>query len=313
MGTRRALKGDFCMILFDTHADTLYKRACHPEEALDVTVDRLSQGGVTVQTMALFVGGSSDLKDIAAAMDRMWALGAELPQEGLLHLTDYRDAKEGDRAFIYSIEGCDLLANGLSQLEYWREKGVRMAALTWNYENCVGTPAKKDASSPLKPFGREAVREMVRLGIAPDTSHLNERGFYELLEMGVVPLASHSCCRALCGHCRNLSDDQLKALFQAGGYVGINFYPSFLAEDGKADLDTVCDHALHMMELGGENRIGFGSDFDGIECKPEGLSGPQDFPALFSALRRRGMTEKQIEAMAGKNLMAYYDRIDPRS
>ncbi len=301
------------MILFDTHADTLYKRACHPGEALDVTPERLSQGGVTVQTMALFVGGSPELTDIAGVMERMWALGDQLPLEGVEHLTDYRDAKEGVRAFIYSVEGCDLLKNGLEQLKAWRDKGVRMAALTWNYENCMGTPAKKDVSSPLKPFGREAVREMARLGIAPDTSHLNERGFYDLLEMGVVPLASHSCCRALCGHSRNLTDGQLKALFQAGGYVGINFYPFFLSDDGKADLDTVCDHALHMMDLGGENHIGFGSDFDGIERKPEGLSGPQDFPALFTALRRRGVTESQIEAMAGKNLMAYYDRIDPRS
>ncbi len=301
------------MILFDTHADTLYKRACHPEEAQDVTPDRLSQGGVTVQTMALFVGGSPNLKDIAAAIDRMWALGEKLPEEGIKQVNDYRDAKEGERAFIYSIEGCDLLENGLEQLEAWRKKGVRMAALTWNYENCVGTPAKKDAFSPLKPFGREAVKEMARLGIAPDTSHLNERGFYDLLEMGIVPLASHSCCRALCGHSRNLTDDQLKALFQAGGYVGINFYPSFLSEDGNADLDTVCDHALHMISLGGENHIGFGSDFDGIERKPQGLSGPQDFPALLNALRRRGVTESQIEAMAGKNLMAYYDRIDPRN
>lgn len=301
------------MILFDTHADTLYKRAQHPGQALDVTPEKLSQGGVTVQTMALYVGDSSSLDDIADLMTRMWALGAKLPEEGLVQLTDYRDAKEGDRAFIYSVEGCDLLANGLDQLETWRRRGVRMAALTWNYENCIGTPAKFDAFSPLKPFGRDAVKEMVRLGIAPDTSHLNERGFYDLLEMGVVPLASHSCCQALCSHRRNLSDDQLRALFQAGGYVGINFYPSFLAEDGNADLDSVCDHALHMMELGGENHIGFGSDFDGIECKPEGLSGPQDFPALFAALRRRGVTEELIEAMAGKNLMAYYDRIDPRN
>ncbi len=301
------------MILFDTHADTLYRRACHPGEALDVTPDKLEKGGVTVQTMALFVGGSSKPEDISAVMEKMWAVGAQLPREGLKHLKDYRDAREGDRAFIYSIEGCDLLQNGLEQLAAWREKGVRMAALTWNYENCVGTPAKKDAVSPLKPFGKEAVREMARLGIAPDTSHLNERGFYDLLEMGVVPLASHSCCRALCGHSRNLTDDQLRALFQAGGYVGINFYPFFLSEDGKAGLDTVCDHAIHMMELGGENQIGFGSDFDGIERKPEGLSGPQDFPALFAALRSRGVTESQIEAMAGKNLAAYYDRIDPRS
>ena len=300
------------MILCDTHADTLYRRSRHPDEKLDVTPDRLRRGGVTVQTMALFVGGSPALRDIAAAFDGMWREGERLPGEGLRHITDYRDAREGETAYIYSVEGCDLLEGRPELLEDWRKKGVRMAALTWNYENCVGTPAKKDADTPLTAFGREAVREMVRLGIAPDTSHLNERGFYDLLEMGVAPLASHSCCRALCGHCRNLTDDQLKALFQAGGYVGVNFYPYFLKEDGKADLNTLCDHVLHMMELGGERHIGFGSDFDGIECKPKGLSGPQDFPALLSALRRRSLTQAQIEGLAGKNLLAYYDRVDPR-
>ena len=301
------------MILFDTHADTLYKRAQHPGQALDVNPERLSQGGVTVQTMALYVGDSSNLDDIADLMTRMWALGAKLPEEGLVQLTDYRDAREGDRAFIYSVEGCDLLANGLEQLQEWREKGVRMAALTWNYENCVGTPAKIDDTSPLKPFGREAVREMQKLGIAPDTSHLNERGFYELLEMGVLPLSSHSCCKKLCPHSRNLSDDQLRSLFQAGGYVGVNFYPYFLNADGVADVDTVCDHVLHMLEMGGEGKIGFGSDFDGIECKPRGLSGPQDVPELLAALRRRGVTEDLIRGIAGENLLNYYDRIDPKT
>ena len=300
------------MILMDTHADTLYRRACHPGEALDVTPEKLRQGGVSVQTMALFVGGSPALEDIEKAFRAMWAEGEKLPREGLKHLTDYRDARDGESAYIYSVEGCDLLAGRMELLQDWRKKGVRMAALTWNYENCVGTPAKLDAAKPLSPFGREAVREMARLGIAPDTSHLNRRGFYDLLEMGVLPLASHSCCHALCGHCRNLTDDQLKALFQAEGYVGVNFYPYFLRQDGKATLDDVCDHVIHMLEMGGEGKVGFGSDFDGIECKPQGLSGPQDFPALFAALRSRGVDDGLIEGLAGKNLMAYYDRIDPR-
>lgn len=301
------------MIILDTHADTLYRRSQHPHDKLDVTPEKLKQGGVSVQTMALFVGGSPALPDIAAAFDGMWRESEKLPKEGLKQVTDYRDARDGEAAFIFSVEGCDLLEGHLELLADWRKKGVRMAALTWNYKNCIGTPAKLDAFSPLTPFGKEAVKEMMRLGIAPDTSHLNERGFYDLLEMGIVPLASHSCCKALCNHARNLTDDQLKALFQAGGYVGVNFYPYFLREDGKADLESVCDHVAHMLDMGGEGHIGFGSDFDGIECKPKGLSGPQDFPALLNALRRRGVTEDQIEGIAGKNLMAYYDRIDPRN
>ena len=117
---------------------------------------------------------------------------------------------------------------------------------------------------------------------------------------------------ALCNHRRNLTDDQLKALFSAGGYVGVNFYPHFLREDGKAGIEDVCDHVMHMLSLGGEDHVGFGSDFDGIEVKPEGLNGPQDFPSLLSALRARGLSEAQLEKIAGKNLLCYYDRIDPR-
>lgn len=300
------------MILCDTHADTLHRRSVHPGAAYDITLSGAKSGGVSVQTMAFFVGDSPALPDVARIFARMEQEAEALRREGWKQITDFRDAREGETAFLLSVEGCDLLDGDLSMLTSWREKGIRMAALTWNYENCVATPALVDADAPLKPFGREAAREMQRLGIAPDVSHLNPRGFFDLLEMGIVPLASHSCCGALCGHLRNLSDDQLRALFQAGGYVGVNFYPCFLSDDAKADLETVCDHVLHMMEMGGENQIGFGSDFDGIECKPAGLSGPQDFPALLDALRRRGLNEKLIRGIAGENLLRYYDRIDPR-
>ena len=300
------------MLLFDTHADTLYSRYRRPGSDFDITPDRLRQGGVTVQTMALFVGGSPDLKSIADTFAGAMKEGAQWEAQGVKRLDDYRDCQEGETAFIYSVEGCDLLDNSLALLSDWRNMGVRMAALTWNYENCVGVPAIIDQNAGLKPFGKEAAREMVRLGIAPDTSHLSERGFYDLLEMGVIPVASHSCCRALCEHFRNLTDDQLRALIQAGGYIGINFCPEFLRQDKKADLNAVCDHVIHVMELGGASHVGFGSDFDGIDEKPQGLSGPQDFPALLNALRKRGLSEEEIEGVAGRNLLAYYDRIDPR-
>lgn len=298
------------MLLFDTHADTLF-RLCFPygeNEEMDVTKEKLLKGGVSVQVMAMFVG-RSDLKSIRIAFDKMLAKKEEMKAAGFRQVDDLKEAKDGETAFMLSVEGCDLLDGHGEMIAEWRKQGVRMAALTWNYENCVATPASRDATTGLKPFGREAVREMQRLKMAVDVSHLNEKGFYELLEMGVIPLASHSCCRKLCDHVRNLTDDQLKALFSAGGYVGVNFYPAFLRRDEKAGIADVCDHVLHMLEMGGEGKIGFGSDFDGIEMKPEGLMGPQDFPKLLDALRRRGLDEKMIRGIAGENLLQYYDRI----
>jgi len=299
------------MILCDTHADTLYALAMHPGIPCDVTRERAMQGGVSAQTLALYVGASPNLRAIARTFERMLAEAERLERAGWKKITDYRDARAGECAFILSVEGCDLLNGDCALLADWRRMGVRMAALCWNYPNSLAAPAAADPDAPLTAFGKEAVREMARLGIAPDVSHLNARGFWDLMETGTVPLASHSCCHALCPHPRNLTDRQLRALFSAGGYVGVNFYPSFLEPEGDADVDSVCRHVLHMMELGGENHIGFGSDFDGIERKPRGLSGPQDFPALLSALRRHGLTEGQLSALAGENLLRYYDRIDP--
>lgn len=301
------------VLLFDTHADTLHSLAAHPDRATDVTLPRLRQGGVSAQTLALYVGGSPKMTDIARTFDAMLEKEKALQAAGWTKLADYRDAREGESAYILSVEGCDLLDGRLDGLARWRGMGVRMAAITWNYENSLGTPAKLDQSAPLKPFGRAAALEMRRLGIAPDTSHLSDRGFYDLLDLGVVPLASHSCCRALCGHARNLTDGMLRDLFSAGGYVGVNFYPYFLSDDGKADLDTVCDHVVHIFELGGGEHVGFGSDFDGIETKPRGLEGPQDFPRLMDRLRARGFSQEEIAGLAGKNLISYYDRIDPRN
>lgn len=300
------------MLLIDTHADTLYSLAMNPGAPTAVTGETLRRGGVSVQTLALYVGPSPRLPDIRETFEKMFSVEATLPSRGWKKRTDYRDAAEGETAYVLSVEGCDLLDNSLELLSVWRSKGVRIAALCWNHENCLATPARMDQQAPLKPFGKQAVREMLRVGIAPDISHLNDRGVEDLLDIGAAPLASHSCCRALCSHPRNLTDRQLKNLFRAGGYVGVNFYPRFLSDDGTADLETVCDHILRMMSLGGERQIGFGSDFDGIEYTPRGLSGPQDFPYLLEALRRRGLTEEEIAGLCGGNLIAYFQRTDPR-
>ena len=300
------------MLICDTHCDTLYKLAAHPDEALDVTMDRLKAGGVSLQTLALYVGGDPRPEPVKKLFAGMLREFDRLKAAGWKQVFDPREAVDGETRVMLSIEGCEIFGTSLESIAEWRERGVRMAAITWNYVNALGTPAKINARDGLTPFGRQAVREMARLGIAPDTSHLNERGFYDILEMGIAPVASHSCCRALCGHARNLTDDQLKELFKAGGYVGLNFYPWFLSDDGRCTLDTLADHLLHMLELGGEGMVGFGSDFDGIEVKVPGLENPAHLPQLFETLERRGITGDTLEGIAGKNLLRYYDRFDPQ-
>ena len=300
------------MLICDTHCDTLYSLAMHPGRPTDVTFETLRAGGVSVQTLAMFVGDSPRLEDIRACFGRMLAAFDRLKARGAKQILSPAEGAEGECRFMLSVEGCDLLADGLGVLDDWARIGVRMAALTWNYKNAVGTPHCGDRAEPLTPLGREAVRKMRRLGIAVDVSHLNEGGFFDLLEMGCVPLASHSCAKALCGHSRNLSDEQLKKLFECGGYVGVNFYPGFLREDGKATCLDVAEHLEHMLGLGGEGRIGLGSDFDGIETKPEGLEDPSGLPRLMDLLERRfgGAVTRGI---AGENLVSYFARVSGRT
>ncbi len=295
------------MIICATHCDTLYSMAMHPERPRDVTGETLQRGGVSLQTLAMFVGSSPKLEEIRAVFDRMICAWQGMKAAGAVQALSPREAEEGSCRFMLSVEGCDLLRDGLEVLDSWHALGVRMAALTWNYPNAVATPHCTDAVTGLSPFGRDAVRRMQALGIACDVSHLNERGFWDLLEMGAVPLASHSCCRALCGHTRNLTDEQLKKLFEAGGYVGINFYPAFLKERGEATCGDIADHLEHMMALGGEGKVGFGSDFDGIERKPLDLKDPSELPGLMRVLSDR-FGEDCARGIAGQNLVDYYVR-----
>ena len=172
---------------------------------------------------------------------------------------------------MLTIEGGEAFGGDAAQVDRFADLGVRMAALVWNNENGVAHPALSGSGEGLTPLGWDIVSRMRSRHMAVDVSHLNERGFYDLLDGKAPPLASHSCARALCDHPRNLSDHQLRCLFEAGGYVGVNFYPLFLSDDSRADLDRVVDHIAHMCDLGGEAHVGLGSDFDGIETHPEGL------------------------------------------
>ena len=300
------------MFIADTHSDTLYNMGCKGRTWADemITPERLRQGGVTLQTFALWSGRygiNGDYEGIAAG--ELSAVPMLL-EAGMKQVDDPADAKEGELNFMLSLEGCEVFDKDIAQVAVWREKGIRMGALTWNNENSIGTPAKLDQTKGLTAYGLRVVKEMQRLGMAVDTSHLSDAGFYDIYaKTDLPPLASHSCCRALCNHFRNLTDDMLRLMIRNGGYIGINFCPSFLSEDKHASCETIAEHIDHVCQLGGAANVGLGSDFDGIESTPVDFRHPGDTGNMIEALRRRGYKEQDIEGIMGRNLLAYYERI----
>ena len=224
------------------------------------------------------------------------------------------------REFIYTgspyISACHL--EGIEQnvvlidsvSKRYSECGIRIGALVWNHPNAFATPAAVDAETHMTPEGIRIARVMQRQGISVDVSHLNEACFWDLFAKGErPPMASHSCCRALCDHVRNLTDDQIRAMIQYGGYIGVNFYPRFLSADCKADSVTIAQHIDHICQLGGSDIVGFGSDFDGIEVSPDDVRNPAELPNLLTALRNYGYNDESIERICGGNLKAYFARL----
>ncbi|MBQ4580976.1 MAG: membrane dipeptidase [Clostridia bacterium] len=299
------------MFIADTHSDTLFNLARGQKiTEVDITPERLITGGVTLQVFAMWSGPKGPGGDYAALAEAEYAARQQFIDAGVPQVDDPSEAVAGKPHYMLSLEGCEVFQDGLDKVAFWRERGVRMGAPVWNNENALATPAKKNPDDGLTDYGVKVVKEMQKQGIAVDVSHLNERGFYDLFLKGdKAPMASHSCCRALCDHFRNLTDDQIRLMIRDGGFIGVNFYPAFLSADKTATTRTLAQHIDHICQLGGADIVGFGSDFDGIERYPEDLRHPGQMGNLLAALRDYGYDGAALEKIAGGNLLGYYRRI----
>ncbi len=303
------------MLICDTHADTLYALQDTGRPAgqpVDVLQAHFADPALTrVQAMALFVGALGLTGRDHDLIQRELAQLEKLKAQGFQQIRTLEEAKPGCANLLLTIEGGEAFGAEVSSVAVYAAMGVRAAALVWNNENRLAHPAKGGSSAGLKPFGREIVNEMHRHRMAVDISHLNQQGSDEVMDSDVPCMASHSCARSLCDHPRNLTDRQLKRLFGTGGYVGVNFYVPFLTDTGRANLDTVIDHIVHMCSLGGEDHVGLGSDFDGIDEYPDGLRNAGDVPALLERMLQRGFSDGLMRRIAGENFAGYLHRISP--
>ncbi len=245
------------MKLFDLHADIGYdlyhKRLAQQElKLIQHHLPKLVKGEIQALAMASFFYGHEDL-DTALAMVN------NLHDELIQHQTHFHRVLNGDFVddkinVIMSLEGLGFLKEGrLDVIDEMYRLGIRMASLTWNDQNDSATGISGDVLRGLSAFGRAVLQRMNELKIVVDVSHLNEKSFWDVIEHSTRPIiASHSNTKALCQVERNLSDQQIRALIQQGGLIGLNAARSFVDKDiSQQDADHLAKHALHMIELGG--------------------------------------------------------------
>ncbi len=192
-----------------------------------------------------------------------------------------RITEKGKTAAILTVEGARVLGGKLERLETLKNDGVKMMTLTWNFENELGC-GSSDQEFGLKPFGIEVIKEMERIGMLVDVSHLSDTGLSNVLKTVSCPIvASHSNLRSVCNHRRNLKNEHFKEIVRRGGLVGINFYKNFLNDNGEeASLNDILKHIEQMLTLGGENSIAMGSDYDGCAVV-KGIEKLNDIPKLY--------------------------------
>jgi len=217
----------------------------------------------------------------------------------------------GVLAMVLHIEGAEALDAELTLLDSWYDAGLRSIGPMWNLPNQFGFgvsgefPGSPDTGAGFTPAGIALIHACNRKRLLIDLSHMNEKSFWQTAQYSDAPLvATHSNAHALCPHPRNLTDKQLAAIAQSDGFVGVNFGTTFLRADGKRDNNTpiseIVRHLDYLLEKMGENRVGFGSDFDGTNV-PDPLGDAAGLPVLIQALVDAGYDNALIEKLAWRN------------
>ena len=345
------------MIAIDSHIDTVQRVLIEGANLAErsprghVDLPRLKEGGVNAPFFALWVPtyyhGSEAIRrtlDLRDAMQRLFDTHPELIALALNAADVERITRSGRIAAILTIEGGHQIDDDLAVLRTYYQLGIRSMTLT-HFRNTgwADSSTDKPAHNGLTDFGKQVVREMNRLGMIVDLSHVSDKTFYDVLEVTTKPvILSHSSCRALSDVPRNATDDMLRALAKNGGVIGINFGEGFLnpkdAEMLKADINAVAAepsltgkalddyaavqakqnmvarptfgtledavaHIDHAVKIAGIDHVGIGSDFDGISSPPKGLEDISKMPALRAALKAKGYSDEDIRKISGLNTL----------
>jgi len=319
----------------DTHCDTIGSVL---SEGFDlgtrsdkghVDIPRLIEGGVDAQVFACWSGRSGErdghyVKHVSRMID---ALHLQLDRNSSsmnLALTagDVQEIKQnGKIAAIIAIEGGQAMESDLALLRDFYRLGVRAMTLTWNSTAWADASREAPKHNGLTDFGRDVVSEMNRLGMVIDVSHAADKTVWDVLKTSSAPImASHSCAKSICDHPRNIGDELIKALADAGGVICVNFFATFLDQEfsnrsksgskpAPPPLSKLMEHIDHIARVGGIDSVGIGSDFDGMDPPPVGLDDVSKMPVLTAALLAQGYSAQDCAKVMGGNFLRVFRQI----
>jgi len=353
--SEQARKVHFSSIVLDTHIDVTPKLQTswkfdeeHKEGHIDLP--RMKKGGLNALFFSIYMAGTvTGPKAVNDAIERIAAvhrLAEQMPDQVALCVTadDVRKAhKQGKIAALMGMEGGHMINNSLAVLRMYAELGVRYLTLTHSVNvDWADSSGDKPKHNGLTDFGKDVVRELNRLGVMVDISHVADKTFWDAIEVSKAPMiASHSSCRAISGHARNMTDDMIKALAAKGGVIQINYLDQFIDNDlfqysqksqslmrglqqkypGRENLDRrreevakqfgpapkaswekIVEHIDHAVKLVGADHVGLGSDFDGGSM-PAGMEDCTQLPKITEALMRKGYATSDIKKILGENTL----------
>lgn len=285
------------MRYFDLHCDTL----------TELYNGRLTFNNKITHVNGNTVNGFSDYKQIFA----VWSDPDFTPEEGFARFCRISDMLDElglpEKGRILAIEGGGILNNKLERIEEIKKRGVSVLTLMWKGVYCTG--GSFDTDEGLSEFGKNTVKECFNVGIVPDVSHASDKSFYDAVKIaeryGRALIASHSNSRKVFSHPRNLTDEMFSIIRQLGGVVGISAYPGHLCS-GECTTENILRHIDRYMELGGEDMVCLGCDFDGIEVTPQNFRNPGELENLYIELNKRGYGEKTIDKIFYSNANDFF-------
>ncbi len=338
----RARRLHFSSLVLDTHIDTPLQMKDpnwvfgRENDSGHVDLPRLKRGGLDGAFFSIYMPGtvtgpkavSDSLKTIASVHRLVEQYGDSLAL--CTSASDVRRAQRlGKFAVLIGMEGGHMIHNSLPILRMYARLGIRYLTLTHNVNtDWADSVADSRVYGGLNELGVSVVKELNRLGVLVDVSHISDETFWDVLEVSEAPLiASHSSCRDLSNHPRNMNDEMIRALAEQGGVIQITFVDQFLdvehhaareasiqeaSSDGEAETDRepippviwerIVDHIDHAVQVAGVDHVGLGSDFDGADM-PRGMEDVSFLPKITQELLRRGYDENQIRLILGENTL----------
>ena len=318
-------------ILVDLHNDILERIFMEdPNYHLNIfnskfetDIPRLKLGGVDLQFFAAWVSPSAYAgKYYQTTLDLIERLNSEIilsPNE--ISLTNNLESsastiKENKIAAVIGVEGGHSIENSIDKLVNLYNMGMRYLTITWNNSTdwAISASDSKSTTVGLSDFGKDVIRKMDSLGIIIDVSHVGIKTISDILEVTQNPIiATHSGVRAIKNHSRNLYDNQITAIANSGGVIGIVFYPPFIGDaddDGDSDIEDVIAHIDYIVNLVGIDYVALGSDYDGTGGNlVDGLSDVTKFPVLTLALLEHGYSHSDIRKILGENFLRVFKQV----